>query len=106
MEDERVEAARQKLSILAVDDISEMDGTEAMLSRLCALDVRIARSSDEALQAVEEAWPDVVLLGVGTPAGSGYTLARAIRERCGERKLPYLIALSGQETPHDRRRAR
>jgi CheY-like chemotaxis protein len=95
-----------KLSILAVDDGPEMDSTETMLAGLYALDVRIARGIDEALEALDSAWPDVVMLSVRAPASAGYAVAMAIRERSRERKLPYLVALSDQESQDARRRAR
>ena len=38
--------------------------------------------------------PDVVLLDIGLPDGSGYAVAEQIREQCG-RTRPVLIALTG-----------
>ena len=44
--------------------------------------------------AVEHFDPDVVLLDIGLPDGSGYALAQRIRVKCGPAR-PMLIALTG-----------
>lgn len=43
--------------------------------------VRIARNGEEALRALEEELPDLVLLDIMMPAKSGYEVCKRIRER-------------------------
>lgn len=53
----------------------------------------VYRAGDVTL-GVEHFHPDVVLLDIGFPDGSGYALAQDIRTLCG-RTRPMLIALTG-----------
>ena len=53
----------------------------------------VYRAGDAAL-GVQHFDPDVVLLDIGLPDGSGYAVAADIRARCGQAR-PLLIALTG-----------
>jgi CheY-like chemotaxis protein len=55
------------------------------------------------MSTVMEFDPDVVLLDIALPDGSGYALAEQIRQRYGATR-PLLIALTGvyARPPHDR----
>ena len=67
------------IRVLAVDD--EPDTREMMEAVLAAhgARVRVAASADQALAALREEVPDVVLSDIGMPEKDGYALIRAIR---------------------------
>lgn len=86
-------AVARRLRIMIVDDDRD---TVATLRTILADEGHEAwgvyRAGDVAL-AVEHFDPDVVLLDIGLPDGSGYALAHDIRTKRGPR--PMLIALTG-----------
>jgi len=94
-----------QLSVLVVEDDADTADSMAMLLRLYAHDVRIARDGAAALQAVLESQPDVVLLDIGLPELDGWQLAKAIRGH-DVGKRPYLIAISGYGMQADQIRSR
>jgi len=67
--------------ILIVDDEPNIVAAVEFLLRRKGHDVVVARNGDEALQLVEAATPDLVLLDVMMPAKSGYEVCRRLRER-------------------------
>ena len=92
------------LRILVVEDDADTADSMAILLRLYAHDVRVARDGAAALGAVVEASPDVVLLDIGLPKLDGWQLAKAIRHHSNGRR-PFLIAMSGYGTPSDQARS-
>ena len=59
-------------------------------------DTRVAGTVAEAIEAANEAMPDLVLLDVMLPDGSGYDVARTLRERS---KVPIIMLTArGEET--------
>jgi signal transduction histidine kinase/ActR/RegA family two-component response regulator len=94
------------LTILVVDD--EQDARDLVSHILAArgATVRLAASGEEALAAVAEAWPDVLISDIGMPGMDGYALIRAIRGRRGEHMPPLpAIALTAFARSEDRTRA-
>ena len=93
----------RKLRILVVDDERDMVVTLATLLRDEGHVVDGAYSAQDALTAVKQFDPDVVLLDIALPDGSGYAVAEHIRRRYGD-KRPMLIALTGvyARPPHDK----
>jgi signal transduction histidine kinase/DNA-binding response OmpR family regulator len=67
--------------------------TVALLKRL-GHQVYAAADGQEALLAVKEFKPDVVLLDIGLPGMDGYAVARTIREEMGD-SSPLLVAMTG-----------
>jgi len=57
-------------------------------------DVRAAADGREALLAVRDYRPDVVLLDIGLPGMDGYEVARCLRMEMGD-STPVLIAMTG-----------
>jgi CheY-like chemotaxis protein len=97
--------AHTRLSVLIVEDDADTADSLAMLLRLYAHHVEIARDGAMALQAVLETQPDVVLLDIGLPELNGWQLAKAIRyHTVGKR--PFLIAISGYGMQADQVRSR
>jgi DNA-binding response OmpR family regulator len=96
-------AGSRKLRILVVDDERDMVITLAALLRDEGHVVDGAYSAQDALTTVKQFDPDVVLLDIALPDGSGYSVAEHIRRRYGD-KRPMLIALTGvyARPPHDR----
>lgn len=90
------------LDILVVDD--NVAGAQA-LQKLLALrghSVRVAADAEDALRAVDEEPPEVVLLDIGLPGMNGYDLAREIKRRAPAVRL---VALTGYGQEEDRREA-
>ena len=69
----------QGLKVLAVDD--DLDARQLVQAVLqeCGSIVRLAGSVGEALRAIEEEVPDVLLSDIGMPGEDGYALIRRVR---------------------------
>jgi signal transduction histidine kinase/CheY-like chemotaxis protein len=90
--------------ILVVDDNEDAANSLAMLLRLEGHDVSKAYSGSDALSAVEQLKPEVVLLDIGLPQIDGYEVARRLRIKHAT-ACPRLIALTGYGQAEDRARA-
>ena len=89
------------LRVLLADD--ERDDA-MMLATLLVLEgheVRTVHGGQEALDAVREFRPDVILLDIGMPKVSGYEAARRLRQRYGD-DCPVLIAVTAWKQASDR----
>jgi len=77
--------------ILVVDD--DKDITETVAARLAreGYEVAVAFDGEEALQKVEEAHPDVVLLDLVMPKRNGFEVLVEIRKRHSDRWIPVII---------------
>lgn len=67
--------------ILVADDEPNIVAALEFLLQRNGFEVMVARNGEEALQLVERAAPDLVLLDVMMPVRSGYEVCRRIRER-------------------------
>jgi DNA-binding response OmpR family regulator len=94
--------AARSLHILVVDDDRDAVLTLMTLLRDEGHEVRGLYRAKEVAAVVKEFDPDVVLLDIALPDGSGYGLAEDIRRR-SKSKRPLLIALTGiyKRPPHD-----
>jgi DNA-binding response OmpR family regulator len=92
-----------KLRILVVDDERDMVTTLATLLRDEGHQVEGVYRAKDAERAVKDFDPDVVLVDIALPDGSGYSIAEDIRRRAGSQR-PMLIAVTGiyNRPPHDR----
>jgi signal transduction histidine kinase/CheY-like chemotaxis protein len=85
-------------SVLVVDDNADM---RAYLTRVLAPNwtVRTTANGEEALQAVAERRPDIVLTDVMMPRVDGFELLRALRSDPATRHIPVIMltARAGQE---------
>ena len=90
--------------LLAEDDA---DGREVIrtILEMAGATVETAASVREALQALDELRPDVLITDIGMPDEDGYALIRRLRARGGDHGggTP-AIALTGYVTPEDRDR--
>lgn len=92
--------------ILIVDD--NVDAAETLCTLMKSLgerEVHTVSSGAQALQAVPELRPDIVLLDLGMPEMDGYEVARRMRNEPWGKNL-MLVALSGWGQEEHRRRAK
>jgi DNA-binding response OmpR family regulator len=66
-------------SVLVVDDEPNIVLSLEFLMRKAGYAVRVARTGEEAMQAIEAARPDLVLLDVMIPGRNGFEVCQAIR---------------------------
>ncbi len=91
--------------ILVVDDNKDAAESLAMLLTLEGNDTQLAFDGIEAVEALEQHAPDVVLLDIGLPRLNGFEACRRMRQRpAGERAL--IVALTGWSHDEDRRATR
>ncbi len=84
-------------TILIVDDNPVVVRLlEALLTRASYV-VETVSSGDEALEAMNKAKPDLVLLDVEMPGGSGFTTCQAIKTNSRTRDIPVLFVTSRGE---------
>jgi signal transduction histidine kinase/ActR/RegA family two-component response regulator len=91
--------------ILIVDDNRDNADSLAKLLRKRGHEIWTVYSGEEALQAVETARPDVVLLDLEIPKPDGFEVCRRIRSGPLGR-APLLVAMTGRARETDRERTR
>jgi PAS domain S-box-containing protein len=97
-------AMTQKRVLVVDDNRDAADSLGTLLEHLGA-EVRVVHDARQALAAFEAYRPGVVLLDLGMPDLDGYQVARAIRARERDGRVP-LVALTGWGQEEDRRRVR
>jgi signal transduction histidine kinase/DNA-binding response OmpR family regulator len=80
--------------ILVVEDQPALSRVTVALLRKLGHEVRAAADGREALLAVKEYRPEVVLLDIGLPGMDGYEVAHCLRTEMGE-MTPMLVAMTG-----------
>ncbi len=68
-----------KPSVPVVDDEPNIVVSLEFLMKQAGYDVRIARNGEEALKALEERAPDLMLLDVMMPKRNGYDVCQTVR---------------------------
>jgi PAS domain S-box-containing protein len=101
---ERAKRSAQSGRVLVVDDNTDAADSIAILLGAAGHDVRVAYSSNSALQMAVEYQPDIVLLDIGLPGMDGYEVARRLRQRA-ELRDTKLVALTGYGQDADRQRS-
>ena len=91
----------QPLRVLVADDDRDGALTLSTLLQLEGFEVLTVHGGQEALDAVREFQPDVVLLDIGMPKITGYEAARRLRQRYGD-DCPVLIAVTGWKQASDK----
>lgn len=66
-------------SVLVVDDEPNIVLSLEFLMKHAGYDVRVARDGEEALEAITQAMPDLVILDVMMPKRDGYDVCQTIR---------------------------
>jgi signal transduction histidine kinase/ActR/RegA family two-component response regulator len=95
--------ATAALRVLVADDNRDAADSLQRILALYGHDVRVAYDGATAVKLGEEFRPRVAILDIGMPGTNGYDVARALRNRQGERVM--LVALTGWGQEADRRRA-
>lgn len=98
-----VKAGAPSLRILVVDDIPDSADTCAFLLRSLGHEASVAYTGREALQLIEHAPPDVLVVDIVMPEMTGYELAAQVRLREDCRGIR-MIALTGLDWVSDRAR--
>jgi pilus assembly protein CpaE len=86
--------------ILCVDDEEQVLRVVATFLETSGYGVRVAHDGTEALNAVEQELPDLVLTDVNMPTMNGLELARRLRSRRSTARIPILM-LSALDQPND-----
>jgi CheY-like chemotaxis protein len=92
------------LRVLVVDDDPDTVDFLAILLRLHGYGVSTALDGPGALQAAEAHWPDVAVLDLLLPGMDGWQVLKGLREKCGERKRPRFVAVTGYGRTEDHAR--
>ena len=82
-------------SILVVEDEPNIVLSLQFLMKKAGFDVRVARDGEEALTAVRERAPDLILLDVMIPKRDGYDVCQTIRANA-DWKSVYIIMLTAK----------
>ncbi|HSE30890.1 MAG TPA: PAS domain S-box protein [Pyrinomonadaceae bacterium] len=92
------------LKILVVDD--HEDGREVLAEMLsmCDAEVKVAGSANEAISAIGEWRPQVIVSDISMPDVDGYEFIRQLRKLDGHRDIP-AIAVTAHALAEDRERA-
>lgn len=88
--------------LLLVEDHDEISDFLSRRLRRRGFDVALARDGLEALEQIEAAAPDLMLLDMNLPKMDGWTVARILRERSNT--IP-IIALTAHAMSGDREKA-
>jgi PAS domain S-box-containing protein len=96
-------AVQSSLRILVVDDNRDGADSLSMMLQMMGNDTRTAYDGEEAVAAIVEFRPDVVLLDIGLPKLTGYEACRRIRAQPGGKEL-VIIAQTGWGQEEDRQR--
>jgi len=97
------DAAERAPTVLVVDDEADISTILTLTFRRAGFQVTTARDGLEALEALEQALPDAVILDVMMPRLDGYETLRRIREQPRTRELP-VIMLTAKSRVADRMR--
>jgi CheY-like chemotaxis protein len=90
--------------ILIVDDNRDAAAALALLLRVTGNETFMAHDGEEALAAIKEHEPEVVLLDIGLPKMNGYEVCRHVRQQEWGKDI-VLVALTGWGQEEDRRRS-
>jgi signal transduction histidine kinase len=102
---DRIETTTQPRRILVVEDQPALARVTVALLQKLGHEVRAAVDGPEALLAVREYNPEVVLLDIGLPGMDGYEVARCLRSELGS-ETPMLVAMTGYGQHEVNRHAR
>ena len=90
--------------VVVVDDHRDVALAVDFALRALGHEVFVAHDAPDALRAVIEQRPDLVLIDLVMPVIDGWQLARSIRE-LGLPRTPRLVAISGHVSAEDRARS-
>lgn len=91
------------VSVVVVDDHLDSAELIAAILEMCGAHVRMTTSASEALAAVEDAQPAVLVSDIAMPERDGYWLLEQVKAKRGS--SPPVIAVTAHADFHDRQRA-
>lgn len=91
------------VTVLVVDDNADAADTLAAVLDLLGCVVRVVYSAQDALAALENLTPDLVVIDIGLPGMDGWEATRRIRASLGPRVL--IVAHTGYGHQEDRARS-
>ena len=91
------------MSVVVVDDHLDTAELLATILEMCGANVRMTTSASEALAAVEDAEPAVLVSDIAMPERDGYWLLEQVKSKRGA--SPPVIAVTAHADFHDRQRA-
>ena len=95
-------AAATRTQVLVVDDEHDIAGLiKHSLEKAGDIDVDIVGTGDEALKAVTERTPDLIVLDLNLPVLSGLEVCRILRARASTSRVP-IIMLTARTSESDR----
>jgi CheY-like chemotaxis protein len=86
-------AGRPPKRVLVADDNQDAADSLALVLEMVGCDVRAVYDGQQAVEAVQEFQPDIVILDINMPVMDGYQAARTIRSTSGQRTV--LVAMTG-----------
>ena len=90
-------------SVLVVDDEPNIARSLEFLMDQAGYEVRVANDGEQALRAIEDQRPDLVLLDLMIPKRDGYEVCQAIRENPNWRDIHIImLTAKGQEAERER----
>jgi CheY-like chemotaxis protein len=92
------------LHVLVVDDDPDTVDSLATLLGLYGYEVSVALDGPAALQAADAHWPNVALLDLILPGMNGWQIRKGLMEKCGNRKQPRFVAVTGYGQTEDHAR--
>jgi signal transduction histidine kinase len=92
------------MRVLVVDDNRDAAESLGMLLGALGATVQLAFDGPSAIEAFASSDPSIVLLDIGMPGMNGYEVARTLRARFPDRRVP-IVALTGWGQEEDRRLA-
>jgi CheY-like chemotaxis protein len=101
----RPETTTQPRRVLVVEDQPSLARMTVALLEKLGHEVRAAADGPEALLAVRDYNPEIVLLDIGLPGMDGYEVARCLRSEMGE-DTPMLVAMTGYSQHEVKRHTR
>ncbi len=101
--DTAAESSTQR-RVLIVDDNHDSADSLAMLFKITGNKTFVAHDGVEALEAIDEHRPEVVLLDIGLPKLDGHEVCRRVREKPWGKDI-VIVALTGWGQEDDRRKS-
>ena len=86
--------------ILLVDDNSDLSDNLKLILELEGLRVRVASSGSDALRAIDEELPSVIVADVVMPVANGYDLFTEVKANAAYAAIPFIF-LSALTTAED-----
>lgn len=95
-----MQSSRETTSVLLVDDSPDTLGMLTDALSLSGMNVEVAKSGREALNAVERCLPDIVLMDAMMPGLDGFETCQILKAEKGLEDVPIIFMTGFDETEH------